>query len=132
MPPDARYSTLQDIDAGRHTEIDMFSGALMRMARAGIPTPYNEYTYHMIKALEEKNDGLLITPVKIRNPPGQNNPKAAHPPLSRIHQREEEECGVEKIIFTAGILLLPAVCTTVGAAGGPFCFGARRSPAPSG
>ena len=23
------------------------------------PTPYNEYTYHMIKALEEKNDGLF-------------------------------------------------------------------------
>lgn len=23
----------------------------------GIPTPYNEFTYHMIKALEEKNDG---------------------------------------------------------------------------
>ena len=36
----------------------MFSGALMRMgAELGIPTPYNEYTYHMIKALEEKNDG---------------------------------------------------------------------------
>ena len=56
--PRARYSTLQDLDAGRHTEIDMFSGALMRMgAELGIPTPYNEYTYHMIKALEEKNDG---------------------------------------------------------------------------
>ena len=54
----ARYSTLQDLDAGRHTEIDMFSGALMRMGKElGIPTPYNEYTYHMIKALEEKNDG---------------------------------------------------------------------------
>ena len=40
------------------TEIDMFSGALMRMGKElGIPTPYNEYTYHMIKALEEKNDG---------------------------------------------------------------------------
>ena len=25
----------------------------------GIPTPFNEYTYHMIKALEEKNDGLF-------------------------------------------------------------------------
>ena len=51
---------LQDLDAGRHTEIDMFSGALMRMGRElGIPTPYNEYTYHMIKALEEKNDGLF-------------------------------------------------------------------------
>lgn len=60
VPPDARYSTLQDIDAGRHTEIDMFSGALMRMGKElGIPTPYNEYTYHMIKALEEKNDGLF-------------------------------------------------------------------------
>ena len=23
----------------------------------GIAVPYNEYTYHMIKALEEKNDG---------------------------------------------------------------------------
>ncbi len=31
---------------------------LVRMGRElGIPTPYNEYTYHMIKALEEKNDG---------------------------------------------------------------------------
>ena len=60
VPPTARYSTLQDIDAGRHTEIDMFSGALIRMGRElGIPTPYNEYTYHMIKALEEKNDGLF-------------------------------------------------------------------------
>ena len=58
--PSARYSTLQDLDAKRHTEIDMFSGALMRMGKElGIPTPYNEYTYHMIKALEEKNDGLF-------------------------------------------------------------------------
>ncbi len=56
----ARYSTLQDIDAGRHTEIDMFSGTLVRMGKKlGIPTPYNEYTYHMIKALEEKNDGMF-------------------------------------------------------------------------
>ena len=60
VPPTARYSTLQDLDAGRHTEIDMFSGALIRMGKElGIPTPYNEYTYHMIKALEEKNDGLF-------------------------------------------------------------------------
>ena len=60
VPPSARYSTLQDLDAGRHTEIDMFSGALIRMGKElGIPTPYNEYTYHMIKAMEEKNDGLF-------------------------------------------------------------------------
>ena len=60
VPPATRYSTLQDLDAGRRTEIDMFSGALRRMGQElGIPTPYNEYTYHMIKALEEKNDGLF-------------------------------------------------------------------------
>ncbi|WP_026492720.1 ketopantoate reductase family protein [Butyrivibrio sp. XPD2002] len=54
----ARYSTLQDLDAKRHTEIDMFSGALIRMGKQyGISTPYNEFTFHMIKALEEKNDG---------------------------------------------------------------------------
>ena len=69
VPPDARYSTLQDIDAGRHTEIDMFSGALMRMGKElGTPTPYNEYTYHMIKALEEKNDGLFDYSGKDREP----------------------------------------------------------------
>lgn len=56
----ARFSTLQDLDAKRHTEIDMFSGAMIRMGQElGIPTPYNEYTYHAIKALEEKNDGLF-------------------------------------------------------------------------
>lgn len=54
----ARYSTLQDLDAHRHTEIEMFSGAVVRMGQAlGIPTPYNEFTLHMIHALEEKNDG---------------------------------------------------------------------------
>lgn len=41
VAPSARYSTLQDLDAGRHTEIDMFSGALMRMGKEhGIPVPY--------------------------------------------------------------------------------------------
>ncbi len=54
----ARYSTLQDLDSKRHTEIDMFSGAIIRMGKQlGISTPYNEFTFHMIKALEEKNDG---------------------------------------------------------------------------
>lgn len=56
--PSQRYSTLQDLDAHRHTEIDMFSGALVRMGKElGIECPYNEMTYNLIKALEEKNDG---------------------------------------------------------------------------
>ncbi len=60
MNPDARYSTLQDLDAGRVTEIDMFSGTLIRLAeKKGLRTPYNDMVYHLIKALEEKNDGLF-------------------------------------------------------------------------
>lgn len=58
VKPDARFSTLQDLDAGRHTEIEMFAGEMIRMGKAcGVPVPYCEYTYHLIKALEEKNDG---------------------------------------------------------------------------
>lgn len=54
----SRFSTLQDLDNHRHTEIDMFSGTLIRLGKElGIPTPYNEFTYNTIKALEEKNDG---------------------------------------------------------------------------
>ncbi|MBQ9027175.1 MAG: 2-dehydropantoate 2-reductase [Lachnospiraceae bacterium] len=54
----ARFSTLQDLDAGRHTEIDMFTGVLMKKAaEAGVEVPFAEYTHHAIKALEEKNDG---------------------------------------------------------------------------
>ena len=53
-----RFSTLQDIDAGRHTEIDMFAGEMVKMgAELAIPVPYNEFIYHAIKAVEEKNDG---------------------------------------------------------------------------
>ena len=56
----ARYSTLQDLDAGRHTEIDMFLGTIMKKGEEhGIPTPVSAYTYHAIKALEEKNDGMF-------------------------------------------------------------------------
>lgn len=54
----ARFSTLQDLDAKRHTEIDMFAGTLVRMGKElRVPVPYCEYTFHAIKALEEKNDG---------------------------------------------------------------------------
>lgn len=58
--PSARYSTLQDLEADRHTEIDMFAGHMLRMAEeTGISVPYCEYTFHVIKAMEEKNDGLF-------------------------------------------------------------------------
>ena len=56
----ARYSTLQDLDAKRQTEIDMFCGTVIRLAREqGIPVPYNTFAYHIIKGLEEKNAGVF-------------------------------------------------------------------------
>ena len=56
--PSQKYSTLQDILAGRKTEIDMFCGALMKMGRElGIPTPYSEFIFDFIKCLEEKAEG---------------------------------------------------------------------------
>lgn len=58
--PYARFSTLQDLDAGRHTEIETFAGDMIRMGEMyGIPVPYCEYTYHLIRAMEEKNDGKI-------------------------------------------------------------------------
>ena len=55
----AQYrNTLQDLDEKRPTEIDMFCGTVMRLAEEkGIPVPYNTFAYHLIKALEEKNEG---------------------------------------------------------------------------
>ena len=56
----SRYSTLQDLDAGRTTEIESLCGYLLKMASENdIPVPYIEYTYHAIKALEEKNAGVF-------------------------------------------------------------------------
>lgn len=58
--PDARYSTLQDLDAKRETEIEMFSGALIKMAKElKLEVPFNEFAYHAIKCLEEKNSGKI-------------------------------------------------------------------------
>ena len=60
LPPDARFSTLQDLDAKRPTEVDMFCGTMVRLGRElGVPTPFNEFALHAVKALEEKNRGIF-------------------------------------------------------------------------
>ena len=61
FPKEAIYSTLQDLRAGRKTEADMFAGVLLRLAaRHGISMPYTETIYHLLCALEEKNDGRFM------------------------------------------------------------------------
>ena len=56
----ARYSTLQDIDAKRDTEIDMLAGTLINYAQELLmEVPYSDMIYHKIKAIEEKNRGVF-------------------------------------------------------------------------
>lgn len=54
----SRFSTLQDLDAKRPTEIEMFAGVLAKKsAEAGLRAPFAECVYHTIRLLEEKNAG---------------------------------------------------------------------------
>ena len=56
LRPGNKPSTLQDLERGRRTEVDLFAGNVVRMGRElGIPTPVNEVYYHAIRALEQKN-----------------------------------------------------------------------------
>jgi 2-dehydropantoate 2-reductase len=56
LPVGNKPSTLQDIEAGRRTEVDMFAGTVIRLGKKhGIPTPVCEMFYHGVRALEAKN-----------------------------------------------------------------------------
>jgi 2-dehydropantoate 2-reductase len=52
---DGRTSMLQDVNAKRITEIDMFAGKFCEIAKKhGVPCPVNEMLYHMVKVIEYK------------------------------------------------------------------------------
>ena len=53
--PAGKTSMLQDIEAGRATEVDIFAGKVIDLGKTyGIPTPVNEILYHAIKVLEQR------------------------------------------------------------------------------
>lgn len=55
IPAENKPSTLQDLEAGRKTEIEMFSGTVVRFGKElGVPTPVNELLYHGICGIEER------------------------------------------------------------------------------
>ncbi len=55
MVADGRTSMWQDIDAGKKTELDIFAGTVIQLGKKhGIPTPYNQVLYEMIRILEVK------------------------------------------------------------------------------
>jgi len=53
---DNKVSTLQDLEAGRKTEIDTLNGAIVKLGlELGVDTPYNLALTKMVKAMECRN-----------------------------------------------------------------------------
>lgn len=54
--PSGKTSMLQDVDAGRKTEVESFALTVVNLGKKyGIPTPINEMLYLMIRVLEASN-----------------------------------------------------------------------------
>ena len=53
MIPEGKTSMLQDIEAGRKTEVEIFAGTVIKMGEEyNIPTPYNKFLKEMIEAVD--------------------------------------------------------------------------------
>jgi len=58
LSPDGKTSMLQDIEAGRKTEVEIFSGTVSSLGQKyDVPTPVNDMLYKMIRTLERINLG---------------------------------------------------------------------------
>jgi 2-dehydropantoate 2-reductase len=68
IDPDARSSTLQDLDRGRPTEIDFLNGEIVALAKdAGLDAPANRFVTEGVHALEAAGRPLRFrTPAEIR------------------------------------------------------------------
>ena len=63
LPPNGTTSMQRDIIGNRPSEIDSWSGAVMRFGRdAGVPVPINEFIYNSLLPLELKARGELQFP----------------------------------------------------------------------
>ena len=52
--PDGKTSMLQDVEAGRKTEVDMFAGTMIQFGKKhSIPTPYNCMIKEFIDIIHE-------------------------------------------------------------------------------
>lgn len=53
LAPGGKTSMLQDIEAGRKTEVEIFAGKVVSLGREyGVPTPVNQTLLHIIKVME--------------------------------------------------------------------------------
>jgi 2-dehydropantoate 2-reductase len=54
LSPQGKTSMLQDIEAGRKTEVEIFGGKVVELGQAhGIPTPVNQTVLRIIRVLEQ-------------------------------------------------------------------------------
>jgi len=54
LSPQGKTSMLQDVEAKRKTEVEMFAGKVIELGKKhGIPTPINQTLYRFIKVIEE-------------------------------------------------------------------------------
>ena len=57
MMPEGKTSMLQDVEAGRKTEVDMFAGTMVKLgAKHNIPTPYNKILKELVEIIHEHQD----------------------------------------------------------------------------
>ena len=55
MCDEGKTSMLQDVLAGRKTEVEIFAGEIIRLGKLyEIPTPCNQVLYDLIKIVEER------------------------------------------------------------------------------
>lgn len=56
LNPQGKTSMLQDVEAGRKTEVEMFAGRVIELGRrCGIPTPVNRRLFDQIRKIESRN-----------------------------------------------------------------------------
>lgn len=57
MIPEGKTSMLQDVEAGRKTEVDMFAGTVMQLGiKHNIPAPYNKVLKEMVEIIHKSQD----------------------------------------------------------------------------
>ena len=60
LPYENKPSTLQDLEAAKHTEVDMFAGTVVRLGKElGVETPVCECFLHGIHLIEDRMFGVI-------------------------------------------------------------------------
>ena len=60
LPYENKPSTLQDLEAGKHTEADMFAGTVVRLGKElKVDTPVCEFLYHGLRIIEDRLFGEI-------------------------------------------------------------------------